>query len=908
MRARKRVHPPLNFTPLVPSEDSAAREAPRETVRPRDAAGLPPKPKTPSKLKAQPMPADPPPLEPTATPLSVSRGSVKRAPDLGIARHAYLVAGLASVGWAGMLIAYEVGYVRGWNVLLHTPTHLAVLLSLALLPALFLVAAAFTARQGARLADEARWAHSLADDLTTPVALAAARTGDILGAIRDEVERANQAAQAAQDQLNAVRENLAAETERLTETAAEAQRTARVMGETLAQERDGVSALLGELNAGAQGLSEGVERQTRLVAETSDLARSQLHEAEASLAASAASLTGASADAALAAQDAGETLARQAERLDVSAAALSERLRFLDARLTDQRNALSNLAQALEADEEDIAVRLESHRAQLMEAIAESRAGAGDLTRASDAGAEALRALAETAVVQIGELTESVRANRALLAAEAQGIRIETEDSLREALIALAGAAEEARASAAAESEAVREAAEAHVAAARAQVEQLGQLAFDAGQRANQAFDSRITEARRLIEQAASLVEDAGLNSAGKIEAGLGAARGALADLSGALGEIDAKVAQLPDTAQRHADSVRGVVERSLSDMTAAARQASEETKALDAGFQERIRRNYESLSEAVKLMGRAGGSKAETARAEAPRSEPHRTEPKIETKTEAKSEPKLDTAAKAEPATSAAGSEAAFSTGRWSAPVTPKPEPVFPERKPHFAGGRPAQPVFGRALRTDEDAASAAHPAREHEPEPEPVAEAEPGLRPRLKLTPLASDEAVKAVFEPAPPKFRDTGGASANGKQWDGELDEWTWKDLLSSMDDGPTDTDSLAEQMIREIEQLGVDAAALLPTVRVEQLAEAMLDGDVGTARDALRRLAPAAIRRLSRRVLTDKELREQADRFVSRYDGLLRDVAEHEDGVRMATGLLGSDAGRAFLLLDAAVGDL
>jgi len=125
---------------------------------------------------------------------------------------------------------------------------------------------------------------------------------------------------------------------------------------------------------------------------------------------------------------------------------------------------------------------------------------------------------------------------------------------------------------------------------------------------------------------------------------------------------------------------------------------------------------------------------------------------------------------------------------------------------------------------------------------------------------------------------------------------------------MDQGPTDTDSLAEQMIREIEALGVDSAALLPPVRVEQLVEALLDGDAASARDALRRLAPAAIRRLSRRVLTDKDLREQADRFVARYDILLRDAAERDDSVRTAAGLLSSDAGRAYLLLDAAVGDL
>ncbi len=92
---------------------------------------------------------------------------------------------------------------------------------------------------------------------------------------------------------------------------------------------------------------------------------------------------------------------------------------------------------------------------------------------------------------------------------------------------------------------------------------------------------------------------------------------------------------------------------------------------------------------------------------------------------------------------------------------------------------------------------------------------------------------------------------------------------------MDDGPKDTDALAAQMIREIEALGVDAAALLPRARLEDVAASLTSGDAPAARDAVRRLAPAAIRRLSRRVLTDKGLREQVDRFVGRYQALLGD---------------------------------
>ena len=904
MRARKRIPEPLNFTP--------DEKSPRETARNRAGAEavLKPLPKKAALAKAETNgPA------PDATQAS-GQTAARTAPALDLARHAYAIGAVAAVAWAGMLIAYEVGYVRGWNVLLRTPSHLAVLLALALLPGLFILAAAFSARQGARLAAEARWTHSLANELITPAVLAAARTSDIVSAVRAEVERASMAALVAHDQLVAVRESLAAQTDRLTETAAEAQRTARVVGETLTQERQGVTALLATLNASIDDLSEGVERQTRLVTETSDLARSQLQEAEATLAAGAASLATAGVDASAAAENAGDALVRQSERLDVAAAALSERLRFLDARLTDQRNALSTLAQGLEADEEDIAVRLESHRAQLMDVIAESRAGASDLAHASDVGAEALRALAAAAAAQIDELVQGVRTNRTLLASEAQSIRAEAEADLRQSLAALADVGDDARATATTQSEAAREAANGHVAAARLQIEQLGQLAFDAGQRANQAFDARIADARRLIEQAASVVEDAGLNSARRIETGLDAARGALGDLSGALTDIDAKMSSLPEAARRQVDGVRIAVERGLGELTAAARKASEETQAIDATFQDRIRRNYDSLSEAVRLMSRVAGT---TDSGLAPTLSASKPQPA----------PKLDGAASPVPAAVAPAPDPApatppspanpFAAVRWgaspsstvSAPPVARPETVFPqERRPVFATARSQPSAPDLTASFDEPATAVPSPVAV--PVPELVsAVAEPGLRPRLKLTPTLGDEALKAVFESAAAK--DTGAAASvrrleDRAQMDGELDEWTWKDLLSSMDQGPTDTDSLAEQMIREIEALGVDSAALLPPVRVEQLVEALLDGDAASARDALRRLAPAAIRRLSRRVLTDKDLREQADRFVARYDILLRDAAERDDSVRTAAGLLSSDAGRAYLLLDAAVGDL
>ena len=134
------------------------------------------------------------------------------------------------------------------------------------------------------------------------------------------------------------------------------------------------------------------------------------------------------------------------------------------------------------------------------------------------------------------------------------------------------------------------------------------------------------------------------------------------------------------------------------------------------------------------------------------------------------------------------------------------------------------------------------------------------------------------------------------------------WTWKDLLSSIDEPPIDDEVLAERLIAEIEAMGLDAANLLPLHRIDEIAAAVQRGDGQSAREAVRGLAPGAVRRLSRRVLTDKVLRAQADRYVRRYEDLLHDSARRDHEGFMTAALLGSDPGRAFLLFNAAVGEL
>jgi len=134
------------------------------------------------------------------------------------------------------------------------------------------------------------------------------------------------------------------------------------------------------------------------------------------------------------------------------------------------------------------------------------------------------------------------------------------------------------------------------------------------------------------------------------------------------------------------------------------------------------------------------------------------------------------------------------------------------------------------------------------------------------------------------------------------------WTWTDLLNSIDETPPDEDALADRMIGEIEALGLDPAALLPRARIDEIAAAIQAGDGSGAREVVRRLAPAAVQRLSRRVLLDGGLRSQTERYLRRYNEIVADAKDRDKEGFMVAALLSSDPGRAYLLLDAGLGEL
>lgn len=726
-------------------------------------------------------------------------------------RHAYVIAGVASALWIGGVASWA-AYEFGAGGAELDPLRIAIYALIALAPAGLAIMLAHAVRQGAGLAAETRRARQLAEALVAPTALAAQQTGEVLQSLRSDIDHATLAAERARNDMALLREALAQETTRLNEAAENAGRTARRLTENLGRERDQMQTLGIHLDTQASGVIDAVERQSRMVADASDLAQAQLREAEAALAARAADLAAAAGEAQDAARVASDDLARQTIRLENAGSGVAEQIQSVEEGLSQQRAALVTAAYALRTDQEDFSAQVESQRAQLIEHLSATRSAAGDLDRTTQTSVESMRDLVEAATDQFRALVDMSQREAdgfdsatKLALDRFEALAAEARDALmeetRRALEQMRATAEDSRAAAA-------DAAE----QARLRTDRLGESLFDAAQKADTAADARIADARRIVTETSGLVEETGERMVSRLETLVARLNSALSEIDTAVGDIDERAARLPQEARARADAVRATVEEGLASLSAASRKAAEDTEALDVGFQDRVRRNYDMLTEAVRLMGVVSGDTTPARRRE------------------------------------------------------------------------PAAEIEARPERRTERTTPPASP---------PAEERRFGLRSRLRLEPAET-----------PPPATDKG------------LD---WSDLIDGDDDNeapleldtpspsPAEAEALSDRVAAAIRRMGVDPNALLPRSRVEEAARAFSNGDPDAARQIVRRVAPAAVRSVSRRVLSDAELRADAERYVRNFAVMLNASARAGDSAAVQSSLA-SDSGRAFMLLDAAVGDL
>lgn len=829
----------------VPPPTSARSRRRREAEQARFAG---PEPKAAQSLAAAPQP--PAPIVEPSTPAETAATTRGRdaaldlrgpASDPAIALEAepvprrmsgvlfWTLATAVAALWALAPIAFALGYARGVPAFKIEGFALTVFAGLAIGPALLTLLGAYLLRQANGISDELRRNRTLTDRLVTPAAFAAAGATNAVDAMRQGVDEAAAAAERAREHIISLRKALAEETARLADAAAESARMAHQLAQGLSHERSAMETLSLSLDARSTAVVDAIGSQARMVAEASDLAETQLREAEAALAARAADLAAAAAEASDAARVGAEDLSRQIARLETAGVGVGDQVASVEKTLAAQRAALVEISQALRSEQEDFAAEAETRTAQLTEFVAYTRVGATELSDTAAMGAEILRGLISAAADQFREMADGAKVQRDALTEEtkktletigdvAENQRTLLEEELKAAMEAMAEAALKAS-----------ESVEARVEAARSRVDQLNEIAFAAGQKADAVFESRMEEARDIIEHSAQMVEQAGARTAQKLQDSVQTARGTLDELEAMLAEISRRTADLPAEALQKAGEVRIAIEQGVEQLMNAVRRTAEETAAIDQAFQERVRRNYEMLSEAAGAVTASGVSTV----------------------------------------AARAATLAPPTRGRTGATPTTPPAPT-----------------------------PAALPIAEFDDEDEPPAD-----RRRLRLTPTATDQEFRSVFEQASARKQ------AGGPQPETDADgNWSWRNLLSGIENSTPGDSGLGEKLAAEITAMGIDPHALLPRGRIDEIAAALQTRDSVGAREVVKRLAPAAIRRLVRRLFSDATLKSNTERFLKRYAGMIDEAAGQDREGFLLAALLSSDAGRAYLLLDAASGDL
>ncbi|MDC7677656.1 tipN [Asticcacaulis machinosus] len=847
-----------------------------------------------------------------------------------------------SLLWALGLAAFALGAERELDAFVTAPLKAIILVFMGLFPAGMVFASAFLLRQAAILARESRRASDLADSMVGPAASAANSASKLVENLRHQVDQTVRAVQMAHRDLTTLSNQMKSETDRINEASMTAQGATRTITTALGGERDAIYKMTQVLDAQAQGVIDTVDRQARMVADASDLAQTQLREAEATLAARAADLASVAADAQATASAISDDLSRQTLRLETAGNGVVDQIRTVEEGLSQQRAGLVSAALSLRADQEDFAQHIEGQRNQLADALLIARQATVDLGETSSRGADVLRDLVVSAQAHLQQTLgaaenertsyetriHSTLANISTMAADA---RDELIAETRQALEALNVAAEDARRTA-----------DVAAGAAQSRVDRLNEALFEAGKKADEAFDSRFAAARRLIENSADLINEAGDRTAERLDVTFQHAKSAITDVASAMNTLYARADELPHVAQERIAEIRQSVEDGLLAMTESARRAALETEAVDQKFQERVQRNYEMLQETVRMMGMVSGAQS---LASAPASAYARSQPLRPTDTDAKKSygqpvrPPVTSQPISQPVTSQTAPQ-----------PLPRPAPEafdpFPSRPDPRPAPRPAPtppPVRDTApdiLSTPFEAPTPPLPVQQP-PRPAPQSAA----RPRLRLTPLEEDVPDKPEAAPPP-------APTPAAKQSDG----WSWRDLLGGMnthearpaprsglrqdpapvDDEPTapaapppysyqaaqealanatpelpdaeEFDNLDDMLINEVSRMGIDAKAIITRSRLEEAVAAIATDDNDTARRVIVRVASDPVHRLSRRLSSDAELREQVNDFVTFYDRQINVALLTAEPEAALMEVLANDTGRAYLLFDAAISDL
>jgi hypothetical protein len=319
--------------------------------------------------------------------------------------------------------------------------------------------------------------------------------------------------------------------------------------------------------------------------------------------------------------------------------------------------------------------------------------------------------------------------------------------------------------------------------------------------------------------------------------------------------KLEGKLAALPETADAQAQDLQDKLRKGLEGLNEAARSAAEEAEEIDAGFQARIRQNYELLSDFMLRMGAAADTRS-------------------------------------------------------SAMDIPSPFLAQAQTAPAPTPTQPAQPAPDASPKVVAPAPDAKTSAKPEKPKKKSFIEAQIEAQNALrsKTGHNKTDKADEASLE------TEKTAEKATEKPAHG----WSWKDVLSGMDkskepattgqpgpqgNAPAAKDSL-DRLVTLFRIYDIDPPSLFTTQVYRSLAHARLVGGHSAMTEVVHLEAGQQVKTLRDAFADDEALRKSAEDFAFELRDKINQSAEKGNKMRLETHLRTGD-GPAYLLIETAL---
>ena len=811
--------------------------------------------------------------------------------------------GVLCLLWASACLAFIFGAQSGLVALEFNAFRTAILVALALFPTGMILASGYALRQAAKLVDQTKRSEEMAQSLVGPVAVAAVDTEGLVRLLKSQIHDSLSAIKSAKDEMAIMSQSMREDARLLHQAAEIAHTRGQGLTASFAKERTALDSLSDKLGGQITNVLEAVDRQSRMVADASDLAQAQLREAEAALSTRALELSQTASEAQDTSRAICEDLDQQTLRLETAGAAVSDQIQTVAQTLGTQRAELVSTALSLRAEQEDFAAHLDGVRAQLTDALAITRTATLDLSESAANGIESLKFVLDGASSAFQDLMahsdeerllmqERVSSTLEAIAQQAAVVRQDLLSETQEMMTRLSLAASEAR-----------EATDQATQIAQERVDRLNESLFAAGLKADDIFESRLSAAKNLIENSSDLIVQAGQTSTLKLNESFVSAQATMAETQDMLASLTETANRLPQLAQERLYDIRKSVEDGIMAMNAAARQAAEETEALDKAFQDRVKRNYEMLQESVNLMGVLSGKpNANTALKSAPLPRP---KPLMN-----QGLPKQNSPTPLEPSPEPSP-EAQNLTPRPKLRLSPideapsEPRNDKPEQIPVMPVVEVAKSEGITPSRTDSWSWREVFSGINNEPinsQAQGSTHSEPLFDEDVQDDDLGSLELIL--------KSRSPNKGSNQGLRNAAIIEESENSNPTSEIISPPHDPDfdQMHDSIMQALSELKVDLGVLLGKSRLEDITKVWLMDEAKGARALIRRNAPTIVRKLAKLISNDRMLDIQARRFVTNFERQVTVALIRRNPKESILELFQTDMGRAYLLFDSALVDL